>query len=64
MLINIKNRVNNHSDELTKQQQTEIKNILINEKNFKDIMIFLNRYVNSKSIKMSRLYFLQINGKN
>ena len=43
MLINIKNRVNNHSDKLTTQQQTEIKNILINEKNFKDMMIFLNR---------------------
>ena len=64
MLINIKNRVNNHSDKLTTQQQTEIKNILINEKNFKDMMIFLNRYVNSKSIKMLRLYFLQINGKH
>ena len=43
MLINIKNRVNNHSDKLTTQQQTEIKNILINEKNFKDMVIFLNR---------------------
>ena len=34
MHINIKNQSNNNSDVLSKSEQTEVKNILIDEKNF------------------------------
>ena len=34
MHINIKNQSNNHSDVLNKSKQTEIENVLIDEKNF------------------------------
>ena len=53
--INIKNRVCTYYwtlDDLAKGKKTEIKNILIDEKNYKDLMIYFTRYVHSKSIKM------------
>ena len=40
--INIKNRVYNyHFDSLAKAKKLETKNILIDEKNYKDLPIFL-----------------------
>ena len=52
MHINIKNRFHNHSDDLIRPEQTETKNIFIDEKNFKDFVIYFTRYVNCKSIKI------------
>ena len=52
MHINIKSPIHNHSDDLIKLGQIEIKNILVHEKNVKDLVIYFARYVNCKSIKM------------
>ena len=63
MHINIKNRFHNHSGDLIRPEQTETKNIFIDEKNFKDFVIYFTRYVNCKSIKMLSLYFFKLIGK-
>ena len=47
MHINIQNRVRNHSDDLIKPEKIETENILIDEKNFKDLVIYFTRYINS-----------------
>ena len=39
MHINIRNQVHNNSDNLIKPEKTEIKNIIIDEKNRKDLVI-------------------------
>ena len=57
MHISIKNRVHNHSNDLIKPEKVEIKNILLNQKNFKDLMIYFTGHVNCKSIKMLSLCF-------
>ena len=41
----------------------ESKNILIDEKNFKDLVIYFTRYVNCKVIKTLSLYFYKLMGK-
>ena len=49
---NIKNRIcNYHFGNLVKGEKTEIKIILIDEKNSKDFTIYFTRYVYSKPIK-------------
>ena len=53
--INIKNRICKYSDKLIESQKTETENISINEKNYKDLVIYFTNYVNSKSIKMLNL---------
>ena len=62
--INIKNRVNNYYfDKLVKAKKLEIKIILIDEKNCKDLVTYFTRYVHSKSIKMLSLYYYGLMGK-
>ena len=62
--INIENRVYNHYfDNLVKATKLETKNVLINEKNYKDLMICFTRYVHSKSIKTLSLYYHGLIGK-
>ena len=48
---NIKNRICKHSDDLRKTKKTETKNILVNKKTSKGLVIYLTRYVNFKYIK-------------
>ena len=60
MHISIKNSVHNHSNDLIKPEEIEIKNILINQKNFKDLVIHFTGDVNCKSIKMLSLYFYKL----
>ena len=56
--ISIKNRVYNyHIDNLAKAKNLETKNILIYEKNYKDIAIYFTRYVQGKSINTLRLHY-------
>ena len=56
--INIKNRVYNYYfDNLVKPKKLETKNILIDEKNYKDLTIYFTKYVHSNSIKM--LYYFK-----
>ena len=42
----------------------EIRTLLIDEKNYKDLMIYFTRYVHSKSIKILSLYYHKLIGKN
>ena len=44
-------------------QKIKTKNILINEKNHKDLRIYFTRYVHRKSIKMLSLYYHELMGK-
>ena len=54
--INIKNRVYNYYFvNLVKAKKLENKNISIDEKNYKDLVIYFTRYVQSKPIKMLSL---------
>ena len=56
--INIKNRVYNYYfDNLIKGKELETKNILIDEKHPKDLLIYFTRNVHSKSIKMLSLHY-------
>ena len=51
--INIKNRVYNYYfDNLVNAKKFETKNILIDEKNYEDLVIYFTRHVHSKSINM------------
>ena len=62
--ISIKNRVYNYYFEnLVKANKKETKNILIDEKNYKDLAIYFTRYVRIKSIKMFSLYYHELMGK-
>ena len=53
--INIKNQVQNHSEELIQPEKTETKNILIEGENF---VIYFTRYVNCKLMKMLSQQYL------
>ena len=55
--IDLENRVQNYFfDNLMKAKKIETKNISIDEKNYKDLLINFTRYVQSKSIKMLSLH--------
>ena len=55
--INIRNRVYNYYlYGLIKAKKLETKNILIDKKNYKYMVIYFTRYVHSKSIKMLNLH--------
>ena len=59
--VNIKSRVYNYYfDNLVKVKKLETTNILIDDKNYKDLLIYFSRYVYSKSIKMSTLYYYEL----
>ena len=61
--INIKNEVHYHYENLVKPQKTEIINILIYEKSYKDLVIYFTRYHPDKSIRMLNLYYDKLIGK-
>ena len=62
--IDIKNRVDNYYfDYLIKAEKLEIKNILIDEKNYWDLIIYFTIYDWGKSIQMLSLYYHEIMGK-
>ena len=48
---------------LVEAKNLEIKNILINKKNYKDLTIHFTRYVHSKSIKILSLHYQELMGK-
>ena len=55
--INIKNKLHNYYDNLTKAEKFQTKNILIDEKNYKNLIIYLARYDHKKSTRMLSLYY-------
>ena len=50
-------------DNLIKAKKLETKYILIDEKNYKDIVVYFTRYVHNKSIKNLSLYYHELMGK-
>ena len=57
--INVKNRVYNYYfHHLVEAKKLETKNILIDEKNYKDLLIYFMRYIHSKSIKILGMLIL------
>ena len=61
--ININNRVYNYYfDNLVKAKMLETENILINEKNYKDLVIYFTTYYHSEFIKMLRLRYHELMG--
>ena len=63
MDINSKNWVHNHCENLVKPEKIETKNTLIDEENFKDIVVYFTWYVHCKSIKMLSMYSYKLMGK-
>ena len=62
--INIKNQVYiYYSDNVVKGKKIETKNLLFNEKNYKDLVFYFARYVHSEAIKMLSLYYYELMGK-
>ena len=62
--INIKNQLHNYFfDNLVKAKKLETKNILIDEKHYKDLVIYFARYLHSKSIKTLGLHYNKLMGK-
>ena len=59
--INIKNRVYKyHFDNLVKAKNLETKNVLINEKIYKDLTIYSTRHLRRVSIKMFGLHYYEL----
>ena len=61
--INIKNQVQYHYENLVKPKKTETRNILIDKKRYKDLVIYFTRYHRDKSIRMINLYYDKLIGK-
>ena len=62
--INIKNRFSKcYFDNSIKAKNLETKNILINEKNYKDLVIYFTKYAHNKSIKIVNLHYNELIGK-
>ena len=61
--VNIKNRVYNYDFDHLIKEKKETKNILIDERNYKNLVIYFTRCVYSKSIKMPNLYYHELIGK-
>ena len=50
-------------DNLVKAKKIATKNVLMDEKNYKDLVIYFTRYVHSKSIKIFSLNYYELMGK-
>ena len=62
--INFKNRVcNYYFDDLIKAKVLKAKDISINEKNYKDLVIEFTRYLHSNLINMLSLHYHELMGK-
>ena len=49
--------------QFSQSKKIETKNILIDEKNYKDLMTYFTRYIHSNSIKMLSLHYHELMGK-
>ena len=62
--INIKNQVcNYYFSNSTEAEKIETKNILIDEKNYKDLVIYFFRHVYNELIEILRLHYDELIGK-
>ena len=61
--INIKNQVHYHYENLTKPKNLETRNVSIDKKSYKDLVIYFTRYHPDKSITIINLYYDELIGK-
>ena len=62
--INIKNRAYNYYfKNLIKAKKLDSKNILIDEENYKDLVLYFTSYVHGTLVKMFRLHCYELMGK-
>ena len=61
--INIKNQAHYHYENLFKPKKIETKNIFIDKKSYKDLVIYFTRYHFHKSITMLNVYCDELIGK-
>ena len=57
---NIKNQVHYDYKNLTEQKQLETRNILIEKKSYKDLVIYFTIYHHDKSLIMLNLYYNEL----
>ena len=60
--INIKNQVHYHYENLMKLKILETSNIFIDQKSYKDFVIYFTRYHTDKSITMLNMYYDELKG--
>ena len=60
--INIKNQVHYHYENLINPKILETSNIFIDQKSYKDFVIYFTRYHTDKSITMLNLYYDELKG--
>ena len=61
--ICIKNQVFHYHDDLIKSKKVETKNIVIDEKSYKDLVLYTARYDRNKTLTMLNLYYNELMGK-
>ena len=61
--INIKNQVHQNYENLIKSKKLGTRNILIDKKSYKDMVIYFNRNHLDESITMLNLYYDKLIGK-
>ena len=62
-ILKIESTTINFDNLVKAKKKLETENILIHEKNYKDLVICFTRYVHSKLIKMLSLYYHELMGK-
>ena len=60
--INIKNRVFNDFDNLVKPKKLKTKTVLIDKKNYEDLVIYFTRYDDGKSVGILSPYYIKLMG--
>ena len=61
--INIKNQVHCHYKNLIESKKLETRNVLINKKSYRNLVIYFNRYHSEKSVTILNLYYDELIGK-
>ena len=62
-ILKIESTTINFDNLVKAKKKLETENILIHEKNYKDLVIYFTRYVHSKLIKILSLYYHELMGK-
>ena len=61
--INIKNQVHCHYKNLIESKKLETRNVLINKKSYRNLVIYFTRYHSEKSVTILNLYYDELIGK-
>ena len=61
--IYIKNQVHYHYKNLIESKKLETRNVLINKKSYRNLVIYFTRYHSEKSVTILNLYYDELIGK-